>query len=232
VKAVNLIPSEQRRARPTGSRSGGAYVICGVLGALVLMVAGYVLVGNKANESKTRAAAAQQEADRLEAQTQQLGSYTDFAAIKDTRLASVQGVASTRFDWERLMRELALVMPEGSWLQSANASVTGVGDEGAASASAAAAANAAPAEPALKLVGCTPRQSEVASMMVRLRELHRVTDVALNESAQEQTGEDASLSGCGSLYKFDITVTFGAVASSGEAPRGAARVPASLGGGS
>jgi Tfp pilus assembly protein PilN len=232
MRAVNLIPTEQRRAKATGSKSGGAYVICGVLGALVLMAVGYVLVGNQVNENKTRAAAASQEADRLEAQARQLGDFTDFSQIKDTRLASVQGVASTRFDWERLMRELALVMPEGSWLQSANASVSGVGDATTTSASAAAAAAATPAQPGLKLVGCTPRQSEVARMMVRLRELHRVTDVALNESSQEQIGQPASLASCGSLYKFDITVTFGAVASSGEAPRGAARVPASLGGGS
>jgi Tfp pilus assembly protein PilN len=231
MRAVNLIPTEQRRAKATGSKSGGAYVICGILGVLVLMAVGYVLVGNQVNENKTRAAAASQEANRLEAQARQLSDFTDFSQVKDTRLASVQGVASTRFDWERLMRELSLVMPEGSWLQSANASVSGVGDASTTSASAAAAAATAPALPGLKLVGCTPRQSEVARMMVRLRELNKVTDVTLNESSQEQSGEPASVSSCGSLYKFDITVTFGAVPS-GEAPRGAARVPASLGGGS
>jgi Tfp pilus assembly protein PilN len=232
MRAVNLIPTEQRRAKATGSKSGGAYVICGILGVLVLMAVGYVLVGNQVNENKTRAAAAQQEADRLEAQAQQLGSFTDFAQIKDMRLASVAGVAGTRFDWERVMRELAHVMPAGSWLQSANASVNGVGDSTVTSASAAAAAATAPAQPGLKLVGCTPRQSEVARMMVRLRELYRVTDVELNESSKEAgSDEKASISSCGTLYKFDITVTFGAVAS-GEAPRGAARVPASLGGGS
>jgi len=231
MRAVNLIPTEQRRAKATGSKSGGAYVICGILGVLVLMAVGYVLVGNQVNENKTRAAAASQEANRLEAQARQLSDFTDFSQVKDTRLASVQGVASTRFDWERLMRELSLVMPAGSWLQSANASVSGVGDASTTSASAAAAATTAPALPGLKLVGCTPRQSEVARMMVRLRELNKVTDVTLNESSQEASGEPASVSSCGSLYKFDITVTFGAV-SSGEAPRGAARVPASLGGGS
>ena len=39
-----------------------------------------------------------------------------------TRLQSVSEVAATRFDWERFMRELAHIMPEGSWMQSADAS--------------------------------------------------------------------------------------------------------------
>jgi hypothetical protein len=37
---------------------------------------------------------------------------------------------------------------------------------------------------------------------------------------------------CGSLYKFDITVSFSPTAPARERPRGADRVPASLGGGS
>jgi hypothetical protein len=57
--------------------------------------------------------------------------------------------------------------------------------------------------------------------------------VTLNESAQEQVeGTPASVDNCGSLYKFDMTVTFDQAAPPREAPRGANRVPASLGGGS
>ena len=40
-----------------------------------------------------------------------LGSFTNFAAIKDQRLASVVTTAQTRFDWERLMREVSMIMP-------------------------------------------------------------------------------------------------------------------------
>ena len=68
--------------------------------------------------------------------------------------------------------------------------------------------------------------------MVRMREMHRVTDVKLNESAQEQGGTDAGIDSCGSLYQFDVTVSFAPAAPVKEAPRGSVRVPASLGGGS
>jgi hypothetical protein len=90
---------------------------------------------------------------------------------------------------------------------------------------------AAPSGPQATFVGCTPKQSEVAKILVRLRSMHRVTDVELNESLREQGVLDVTTDSCGSLYKFDVTVTF-APAAPVEAPRGTNRVPVSLGGGS
>lgn len=230
MKAVNLIPSEQRRARPSGNGSGGSYAVLGVLGVLLAMAVAYVLTSNTLNERETKAAEARQEADAVEAQTAQLGSFTSFAGIKEQRLASVATAAETRFDWERLMRELSLVMPAGSWLQSTDASVTGASDgtSGATSTTSTAVASG----PSATLVGCTQRQSEVAKMMLRLRQMHRVTDVKLNESAREQGDDEVTLDSCGRLYQFNLTVSFEPVAPAKEAPRGSTSVPASLGGGS
>jgi Tfp pilus assembly protein PilN len=229
MKAVNLIPGEHRRARPSGSSSGGAYAVVGVLAVLLVMLVGYVLTTNSLKQSESKAAAAQQEADALEAQAQQLGSFTDFASIKDQRLASVISTAHTRFDWERFMRELALVMPEGSWLQDTDASVYGDDDSsgGPADSSEAKAMN-----PSATLVGCTPKQTEVATMMKRLEQLHRVTEVSLNESAREPSAGEVTLENCGNRYKFDLTVSFESAPPAKEAPRGATTVPAKLGGGS
>ncbi len=125
MRAVNLIPSEQRRAKPSGKGSGAAYIVVGVLAVFLVMAVASVLTSNKVNENETKAAEAKQEADALEAQAAQLGSFTNFAAIKEQRLASVVTAAETRFDWERLMREVSLIMPEGSWLKTTYASVLG-----------------------------------------------------------------------------------------------------------
>ena len=133
------------------------------------------------------------------------------------------------------MRELSLIMPEGSWLQSTDASLAGDPALAAQTAQAGTTATqtAAPAAPSANLVGCTPRQSDVARMMVRLRQLHRVEDVSLNESSQEAQGAAGHRRQLRfTFYKFDLTVTFGLQAPAGETPRGATRVPASLGGGS
>jgi Tfp pilus assembly protein PilN len=229
MKAVNLIPGDQRRAKATGERSGASYVVLGVLGVLLVMALAYVLTANGVNDKTSKAAAAKQEADTLEAKAAQLDSFADFASIKEQRLAAVVSAAQTRFDWERLMRELARVMPSGSWLQTTQASV--LGDPNAAATPTSAGVTTAPAAPSATFVGCTPKQSEVAKILVRLRSLHRVVDVELNESLKEEGVQEVTVDSCGPLYKFDVTVTF-APATEAEAPRGSNSVPASLGGGS
>jgi Tfp pilus assembly protein PilN len=232
MKAVNLIPTEQRRAQSSGALGGSSYIVLGVLAVLLLMVAGYVLTSNNVNQRKSDAAEAKAQADQLEAEVAARGAYTDFAQLKEARVASVSTVADTRFDWERLMRELSRVMPAGSWLQTTDASVTG-NVTGAEAAPATTTGVPVTPQPKANLVGCTPEQTDVAAMMVRMRELHRVSDVELNESVKELGASgDAGVDNCGRYYKFDITVTFDAAEPATEAPRGESQVPASLGGGS
>jgi len=231
VKAINLIPSEQRKARPTGERSGGAYVAVGVLGALLVMALLYVLTANQVNDSTSKAEAASQQADALEAQAKQLGSFTNFATIKQQRLVSVMTTAQTRFDWERLMRELSRVMPENSWLQTTDASVSG-GDSSSTPSTSSSTSSAEPTGPSANLIGCTPKQTDVARLLVRLRQMYRVSDVALNESIREPGATETTFDNCGRFYRFDVTVSFAPTPPASEAPRGSDSVPASLGGGS
>ncbi len=230
MRPVNLVPQDQRRQ--TAQRPGSAYFVLGGLAVLLVMAVAYVLTTNQISTRQADTDAARAETEQLEAQTQQLASFANFAELKQIRLGSVIGVSSTRFDWERLMHELSRIMPEGSWLQTTDASVAGTSD--ATTDPAATVPGAAPAGPAATFVGCTPRQSDVARMMVRMRRMYRVDDVKLNESVREATGADVttSVDNCGRLYKFDITVTFSTATPSKEAPRGKDSVPVSLGGGS
>jgi hypothetical protein len=251
VRPVNLVPHEQRRRTPSDGSGKGAHAALCVLALLLVMVVAYVLTSNTVTERQNKTEAARVEADRLEAQAAQKDDFSGFAAIAQTRLQSVAGVAVSRFDWERFMRELARVMPAGSWLQSADASMTGdpaaSGTAGApapagatapapATAPAAAAApagTAATASPSANLVGCTPEQSDTARLMVRLGQLHRVDDVELGSSTKEDSaGQEAGIESCGAGYKFDLTLKFSPAVPVDEAPRGDTRVPASLGGGS
>ncbi len=235
MNAVNLIPTDQRRARPSGGGSGGAYAVVGLLAVLLVMAVGYVMTANNVNEKRTAAAEARQEANALEDRVERLASYTDFGQIKQQRLASVVGTAQSRFDWERLMREVSRVIPKGSWLQSAQASVTGgtaTSGSVAPSSASGTSTSVVPAGPTATFVGCTPEQSEVAKLMVRLRAMHRVTDVKLNESVRQEGPSEVTVENCGRFYQFDVTVTFEGTPPVNEDPRGATSVPASLGGGS
>jgi Tfp pilus assembly protein PilN len=231
MRPVNLIPQDQRRrvAREGGGSGKAAYGALGLLALLLAMVVAYVLTSNTVTERKSETEKARVEADRLEAEAAKKDTYVGFAEIAQTRMASVAGVAQTRFDWERFMRELSKVMPSGSWLQGADASLLG---ETASTGAAPVPGAVTSSGPSANLVGCTPGQSDVARMMVRLRQLHRVEDVELAESAQDATSGEATVDNCGSNYRFDITVKFSPAPPVGEAPRGETRVPASLGGGS
>jgi Tfp pilus assembly protein PilN len=230
MRPVNLVPHEQRRRTPSEGSGQGAYALVGLLVVLLGMAVAYVLTANTVTERESQAEEARVEAERLEAQAAQAGAFADFEQIAQTRVQSVAGVAATRFDWERLMRELSRVMPAGSWLVSANASVSG--DAEGASTGGADAAAPSTGTPSANLTGCTPEHSDVARMMVRLRQMHRVTDVTLTQSSKADDAGAAGLDNCGANASFDLTVSFSPTAPVTEAPRGATRVPASLGGGS
>jgi Tfp pilus assembly protein PilN len=233
MKPVNLVPQDQRRRTPSEGSGKGAHAVLGILAVLLAMAVVYVLTANSITEKESQAEQARIEADQLEAQAATKGSFTDFAEIAQTRAASVASVASTRFDWERLMRELSRVMPAGSWLTSASASVTGATDPAASTTTPADPATAGAGAPSANLVGCTPKHSDVARMMVRLRQLHRVVDVELTQSSREDAaGAAAAIDSCGRNTSFDLTLTFSPTSPVADAPRGETRVPASLGGGS
>jgi Tfp pilus assembly protein PilN len=230
VRAVNLLPDAHRRVRAGGSK-GGAYVVVGLLAALLLMAGFYTLTSNQVNEKKTQAAEASQEADQLEARALALSQFGNFAAVKRARVESVRQLAEGRFDWERMVRELSAILPPGSWLQETSASTSG--EEAAAAGGDDSTPEGTAGKPSLSLIGCTPRQGEAAKLMVRLRQMYLVDDVQLNESAMEEGGGPPPLDNCGSFYKFDLVVTFSSAAPTGrEAPEGSNSVPARLGGGS
>jgi Tfp pilus assembly protein PilN len=224
MRPVNLLPESQRRRTPAGDGKSG-YAVLGVLAVLLAMTAAYVVTGNQATERADAAAEAAAEADQLEARIASLGAFGNFAQVKEARIASVRQLATQRFDWERLMLELARVLPDDGWLQTASASTSGESDgSGTASASAA-------GGPTATLEGCLPRQSDVADLMLRLRRLHRAEDVTLAESAREDAKGAPSVDACGRYYRFEIAVTFAPTVVE-ESPDGQRRVPASLGGGS
>jgi len=232
VKPVNLIPQDQRRRLASDGDAKGGPIALGVLGVLLALVVVYILTSNTVTERKGDAETASAKADQLESRASQQTGYADFAQIAVTRTQSVATVAATRFDWERFMRELSRVMPEGSWLQSADASTTGDPSSSTISTPSTPTTGVPVAPtPAANLVGCTPDQDDVARMMVRLRQLYRVDDVELNESTLGDSAEDATVGSCGGLYTFNLTVKFSATEPSSETPRGSKSVPASLGGG-
>ena len=214
MKRMNLLPPELR-ARD-GARRGSAYIVVGALAAAVVAMLsyGYVISGVRSDENEL--ASLKDEASSARATADALSPYGQFADMKDRRQQSVRLVADSRFDYERLTRELGRILPKGvsvSHLDVAPAEPTAEALE--AGADAAAAPEALP--PALKVTGCAPSQDVVADTLDRLRALSGATNVTLGSSKRSDAGQSSNgprlVSGdgagvCGgSNVSFDSTVT-------------------------
>ena len=243
MKAVNLLPEKHRPRQPTGGKNGSSHIVLGVLGAVLIGVLVYVFTLNSINSSKTKIVEANNEAARLNEEANSLGPYGDFAKIKAERVASVKQLASQRFDYERLVRELAHVLPTDVWL--VNASVSDGSTAATAAPTTGATTPSTGSGPKLTLQGCAPDQHTVAVTLVRLRELQDATDVTLEHSTggEEATGDasapapaanagGAGDTSCGETdgkpnYTFQANVTFAPHTGTDEG-----NVPNRLGGGS
>jgi Tfp pilus assembly protein PilN len=252
VRAVNLIPRDQRRGGgggPGGRTGSAVYILLGVLGALVLAMSVYVLTGNQVNSRKGEVAKVNQEATALEQQAAALKPYSQFATLSKSRLETVTSLADSRFNWERAMRDLARALPDDVWLTSLVGTVApGVTLEGGGGGSTGSLRSAV-TMPAIELVGCTESQSSVSRVMARLRTMRGVQRVSLasSEKAEGTAGGGGGGStadcrnGSSQFPQFELVIFFDAPKSmeatpgqGATAPQGAAapaNQPTSNGGG-
>jgi Tfp pilus assembly protein PilN len=242
MNAVNLLPPKHRPRQATGGKNGSSLVLIGTLAAVVVAVLVYVLSVNSINDSKSKIAEAQAEAQRANAQADALGAYGNFAKVKQERVSTVKRLAQERVDWERVVRELAHVLPSGVWITKADASDTASASAGGDAATPAAATTGAAGTPTIDITGCAFSQPDVARTMVRLRQLEGASDVELDHSTRAEqaasSGSDSSGSsggegGCGTRggqpnVEFEVKVTLDHATS---APYVPGKVPTSLGGG-
>jgi Tfp pilus assembly protein PilN len=219
MRAVNLIPVEQRRNTTVAGRSGGgAYVLLGLLVVLVALVASYTVAGRQVDEKRVELAAVRAQADQVEADAKRFAAYAGFAELRQKRAETVAGLARSRFDWARSLRELARTIPAGVTLSGLTGSVApgaGGGGSGANDPMRSALPN-----PAIEMQGCAPGgQNGVAALVSSLRRMEGVERVSLSSSekapklsASSGTGSSVGTGDCTSggsdRPKFSLTVFF------------------------
>jgi Tfp pilus assembly protein PilN len=232
MRPINLIPPEERRGQHAPLRSGPlAYILVGALVAVLAGVTAVVLVGNQVDEREAEVASLEREDAAAAAKAERLAAYVQFRDLREERTATVSSLADSRFDWERVMRELSLVLPSNTWLVELTASAApGVGVGGGSTV------RSSIPGPALELTGCTTGQKQVAGFVAALKDIDGVTRVAvetseLPEQAEESAGGGATEGGdeCRTrefIAKFEIVVAFDAApvppTSSGGQPAAAA----------
>jgi len=222
VRPVNLIPSEERRGENAPLRSGPlAYILVGALVAVLVGVTALVLTDNQIAEREAEVATLESEDAAAVARVVKFAAYTQFRNLSEQRVATVASLADSRFDWERVMRELSLVLPADAWLTSLTASAApGAGGGGSG-------LRASAPGPALELNGCATGQDAVAGFVTALKDIDGVTRVGVGSSELPDKGGGGGGGGGGSgdecrtrefIAKFEIVVAFDAapVPASGE----------------
>jgi Tfp pilus assembly protein PilN len=221
VRPVNLIPVEERRGEHAQLRTGPlVYIVLGALALVLIGVTMLVLTSNQIAESKAEVATLKQEDAAAQAQAKRLAAYSQFRTLSEQRIATVRSLADSRFDWERVMRELALVLPSDVWLTSLSASATpgtsiGGSEGGGEGASG---LRGAIAGPALELSGCATGQEAVAGFVTALKDIDGVTRVGLGFSELASKSGEAGSGGGGSgdcrtrgfIAQFSLVVAFDA----------------------
>jgi Tfp pilus assembly protein PilN len=213
MRPVNLIPPEERPGGRKPLRSGPlAYIVVGALAAAVIAITGLLVTESKINDRKAEVTRLEGEQATITAQAQALSAYTQFASVREQRLATVTSLADSRFDWARILHELSLVMPADVQLTSLSGSVApGVSTAGGGGIG----MRAQIAGPALEMVGCAAGQTSVAAFIEALKDIDGVTRVGVQGSSVNggESGANATAAGtCDSKNsaQFQLVVAFDA----------------------
>lgn len=247
MRPVNLIPVEDRRGDQAPLRTGPlAYVVIGALVAVLAGVTALVLTNNQIAERQAEVSQLKGEDAAAQARAEKLAPYTQFASLTEQRVATVTSLGDSRFDWERVMRELSLILPHDVWLVGLSASVTSgsaVEGGGSSSSSGGSLRGAVPG-PALEINGCAAGQESVAGFITALKDIDGVTRVGVQSSElSEQESSSAAATGSGDaaagganedcrtrdfIAKFALVVAFDAapIPVTGSAPEAAPVAPA------
>jgi hypothetical protein len=145
MRAVNLIPAEQRSGAPVGAgrSEGAAYAVMVVLGGFALLAFLYGRADHQISSSRAQAATLAAQAQRAQAETSRLAPYTSFIALREQRTNAVSELVDSRFDWAHVFHEFGRVLPPEVSISSLSGTIGGASSTGASGAGAA----AAPAPP-------------------------------------------------------------------------------------
>jgi Tfp pilus assembly protein PilN len=243
MKAVNLIPSDERRrgAAVGGGRSQGvAYVVLGALAGVAVLVLLYGVARHHASSRRAQLATIAAETQRAQESVAALTPYTSFIALREARMKAVAEVVDSRFDWAHAFHELGRVLPRDASITSLDGTVGAAGSASGSSSSSstpAAAGSATPtgSVPTITLGGCAGSQSEVALTLQRLRLIDGVGDVSLKSSGTGGSSGSSSTSAQQCAPKspsFSVQITFDPLPAAAEtASKASTQLTASTGGG-
>jgi hypothetical protein len=189
VKAVNLIPAEQRRgAGGVAGRSGGVvYVVVGALALIVALGVVYAFAVKSVAHKKGELAAVTAQVAQAQQQAAALSPYVSVAGLRENATSGVVGLAESRFNWPQAMAQIALALPRDVTITQ----ITGTASTVAGASPSAASTTTAGSS--FSLAGCASSQAEVATIISDLERIPSVAGVALDGSDKSTGGFNTKL---------------------------------------
>ena len=186
MRAVNLLPRDEAKRSFAANRGvvfggvGGAALATAVLASMMISAGG-------------AASSKQDELDAIRAQIAAIPSVPvidtseedALAAEKGARIGALSAALGGRIAWDRVLRQVSLVLPEDVWLTSLSATATAA----AAAAPAPDATQAAAAGSGFTLTGATYSQNGVARFLSRLAVIADLANVRLQSSQSQVVNE-------------------------------------------
>jgi Tfp pilus assembly protein PilN len=121
MRAVNLLPRDEKRQRS----QPGAVVLTAVLGSVLvtaLLAGGFLMTSSTVSERQSDVDALRAELAAIPPAPEAPVDSSGLETEKSQRVTVLGKAMATRIAWDRIMRELSLVLPEDIWLESLNAS--------------------------------------------------------------------------------------------------------------
>jgi Tfp pilus assembly protein PilN len=201
MRAVNLLPLDARAGRRRPPVPALAVAAAGVLAASVLAV-GFVTAHDKVGSREQELTGLEQELAVTRRAAKPKPADTGLSAERDQRFTALNGAMGERLAWDRILREVSLVLPEDVWLSNLAAG------GGSAATGAPAETPDAQAGQTVTFNGFTYSQEGVARVLTRLGLVPDLGEVKLQKSSVTTVGSQ-------NIYSFTILAD---VISGGGAP--------------
>jgi Tfp pilus assembly protein PilN len=186
MRAVNLLPRDEGRAR----RQPGAVLLTAILGSVLLtaVLCGWFMMASSGVSDKQAALdGAKAELMAIPPPEPTDTSQSTLVAEKDARLTVLGTALGNRIAWDRVLREVSLVLPDDVWLETMSTN----GPDPAAAGTPPPPPGQTPAQPlgAFSITGYTYSHDGVARLLARLSVIPHLENVKLGSSIVENQGK-------------------------------------------
>jgi Tfp pilus assembly protein PilN len=183
-----------------------------------------VLTNNQISDREAQQASLESQVQQAQDEAKRLDSFVNFASLEQAREQTVANLAESRFDWERVLRELAIVIPRNVWLTNLDAKASA--DASTSSSSSSSSSSSEDIQgPSLDINGCAAGHEAVAEFLAALREVDGVTRATVmssdrqgdagatggSTSSTSTTSSGSTGAGCASkdfIATFEVVVAF------------------------